>query len=64
VLRAAHVTNPDCVCAGISVNSSALADSERKTFLADLEDKYGLPCADPIATGMATIADALLETQT
>jgi len=62
VLSAAHVTNPECVCAGISVNTSALADGERETYLADLEDKYGLPCADPIATGMAAIADALLET--
>ena len=64
VLRAAHVTNADCVCAGISVNTSALAYGERDAYLADLENTYGLPCADPIATGMATIADALLETKT
>ena len=64
VLRAARVTNTDCVCVGISVNTSVLADGERDTYLADLENKYGLPCADPIATGMATIADALLETET
>ena len=60
-LHAARVTNPDCVCAGISVNTSTMADSERTAYLADLENKYGLPCADPIATGMAAIADALLE---
>lgn len=61
VIRAAQVTNPDCVCAGISVNTSAMADDERIAYLADLENKHGLPCADPIATGMAAIADALLE---
>jgi len=62
VLNAARVTNPECVCAGISVNTSTLTDSDRESYLAGLEDKYALPCADPIATGMATIADALLET--
>jgi uncharacterized NAD-dependent epimerase/dehydratase family protein len=61
VLRAAHVTNPDCVCAGISVNTSMMSDDERTAYLADLENKYGLPCVDPVATGTATIADALLE---
>ena len=64
VLRAAHVTNPDCACAGISVNTSAMAENERGAYLADLANTYGLPCTDPIATGMATIADALLETET
>jgi uncharacterized NAD-dependent epimerase/dehydratase family protein len=60
-LRAAHVTNPDCVCVGISANTSTMTDDERVAYLADLEHKYGLPCTDPIATGMAKIADALLE---
>jgi len=64
VLRAAHVTNADCFCAGISVNTSVFADGERDAYLADLENTYGMPCADPIATGMTTIADALLETET
>lgn len=64
VLQAAHVTNADCVCAGISVNTSTMVDGERDKYMAELEDKYGLPCADPIATGMATIGDALLETDT
>lgn len=61
VVRAARVTNPDCACVGISVNTSTMTDDERNAYLADLESKYGLPCADPVATGMATIADALLE---
>jgi len=63
-LRAARITTADCVCAGISVNTSALANGERDAYLAGLENKYDLPCADPIAIGMATIADALLEIET
>ena len=64
VLQAARITNPDCVCVGISVNTSSMGDSDRAAYLADLEHKYGLPCADPIATGMTAIADALLEKET
>ena len=61
VLLAAHTTNPACVCAGISVNTSAMDDTGRKAYLADLENRYALPCVDPIATGMGRIADKLLE---
>jgi uncharacterized NAD-dependent epimerase/dehydratase family protein len=61
VLQAARVTNPDCICLGISVNTSTMTDDDRAAYLADFETKFGLPCVDPIATGMAPIADALLE---
>ena len=61
VLLAARTTNPDCYCAGISVNTSAMNDDERAAFLADLEKRYALPCVDPIATGMGPVADRLLE---
>ena len=61
VLLAARTTNPDCFCAGISVNTSALDDAARTSLLGDLEERYALPCVDPIATGMGRIADRLLE---
>ncbi len=61
VLASARVTNPACIWAGIGVNTSTLDDRQRISYLADLEDRYGLPCVDPVATGMATIADFLLE---
>ncbi len=61
VLQSARVTNPECVCVGISVNTSAIKDSDRAGYLRDLSDKYALPCVDPIAIGMAPIADFLLE---
>jgi uncharacterized NAD-dependent epimerase/dehydratase family protein len=56
-----QITNPNCIWAGISMNSSALADEERRGYLADIGGKYGLPCVDPVATGMAEIADFLVE---
>jgi uncharacterized NAD-dependent epimerase/dehydratase family protein len=60
-LNLAQISNPDCIWAGISMNTAALADEERRGYLADIGGKYGLPCVDPIATGMADIADYLLE---
>lgn len=61
VLTSARITNPNCIWAGISVNTSSLDDTQRQSYLGDLESKYGLPCVDPVATGMAKIADFLLE---
>ncbi len=56
---AARLTNPDATCIGIAVNTKALTDAERTAYLADLEDKLALPCADPVATGISRIVDAL-----
>lgn len=61
VLTSARVTNPDCIWAGISVNTSGLDNAARDACLADLESAYRRPAVDPIATGMARIADYLLE---
>ena len=61
-LELANVTNPDCVWAGISLDTSALSDAERRSYLDDTAGKNGVPCVDPVATGMQDIADYLLET--
>ena len=61
VLTCARITNPQCIWAGISVNTSMYDDEQRQSYLARTEDKYGVPCVDPIATGIARIADFLLE---
>lgn len=61
VLKEARVTNPKCIWAGISINTSTLDDDARDRYLSDLESRYALPCVDPVATGMAGIADYLME---
>ncbi|MEO9877201.1 MAG: NAD-dependent epimerase/dehydratase family protein, partial [Anderseniella sp.] len=53
------LTNPDIQCVGICVNTQKLSDTEAKDYLAKLESKYGLPCVDPIRTGMAPIVDEI-----
>jgi uncharacterized NAD-dependent epimerase/dehydratase family protein len=60
-LNLAQVTNPNCIWAGISMNTASFAAEERRGYLADISGKYGLPCVDPIASGMADIAEFLLE---
>ena len=59
--RLARVTNPACRCVGISVNTSNMTDEERSEYLQQLEQESGLPCVDPIATGMGRIADELVK---
>ena len=60
-LSAAHVTNPDCICVGLSINTSSLAEKERDPYLANLRQQTDLPVVDPIATGISPLADALLD---
>lgn len=61
VLSAAHVTNPECICAGISVNTSMLGAVDRTTYLEMLHEQHRLPVVDPVASGMRPIADFLLD---
>jgi uncharacterized NAD-dependent epimerase/dehydratase family protein len=58
-LAAARISNPDVRLAGIALNTSALAPDEAKRVLADAEDRMGVPCADPVATGVGNIVEGL-----
>jgi uncharacterized NAD-dependent epimerase/dehydratase family protein len=51
------LTNPAIRCVGISVNSSSLSEDERVAYLAKTADEFGLPCVDPVATGVGPIVD-------
>ena len=59
-LRMARLIRPQCFCAGVSVNTSSMSDFDRDMYLSRLRDDLGLPCVDPVATGMSPIADFLL----
>lgn len=60
-LRLARRTRRECFCAGVSVNTSTLGDFERDRYLSNLQANLGVPCVDPVATGMSPIANFLLE---
>ena len=53
------VTNGGIRCTGVSVNTSTLDASERESHLRELSELTGLPCVDPVATGVGPIADYL-----
>jgi uncharacterized NAD-dependent epimerase/dehydratase family protein len=57
---AGRVTNSEIRCVGISVNTSKLSDDERARYLAATAEEVGLPCVDPVATGVAPIVDHVL----
>ena len=58
-LRAALVTNKDARFVGISVNTSALTEAAGREVLARYEAQTGLPCVDPLRTGVGVIVDRL-----
>jgi uncharacterized NAD-dependent epimerase/dehydratase family protein len=60
-LRMARLTRAGCFCAGVSVNTSKMDDFTRDNYLSKLQSELGLPCVDPVATGMTPIADFLLK---
>lgn len=60
-LQMARRVRKACFCAGVSVNTSSMSDFERDAYLSKLQSELGLPCVDPIATGMSPIANFLLK---
>lgn len=58
-LPLARVVNPDCVVAGISVNTQHLDDAAAIACLQEIEDRMGLPTADPFRQGAGRLVDAL-----
>lgn len=59
-VEAAHLTNPDARCVGISLDTSRLSAPQRRQALEEAADRTGLPVIDPIATGAGAIILALL----
>jgi len=58
-LAASRLTNPDAKFVGVAINTAALDDAAAERCLAETEERLGLPCVDPVRTGVARIADML-----
>ena len=58
-VAAARLTNPEAACVGIAINTSALDESRADSLLKQTADAFGLPCVDPVRTGVAAIVDRL-----
>lgn len=59
--QAARLTNPRARVIGISVNTSKVKEQSARDYLATLQDSLGLPCCDPVRTGVSAIVDKLLD---
>lgn len=60
-LEAARLTRPDCYCAGVSLNTSALDAAAAQALIEETAAKLGLPVIDPVRTGADPIAERLLQ---
>ncbi|MGI3170061.1 N-acetyltransferase DgcN [Pseudooceanicola sp. C21-150M6] len=59
-LQLARVGNPDCQVVGVSVNTQHMSEDEAKAYLAEVEDRMGLPAVDPYRYGADKLVDALV----
>lgn len=58
-LGIARMANPDCVVAGVSVNTKALSAEAAQACVEEIEDRLGLPTVDPVRHGAGRLVDAL-----
>lgn len=63
-LDAAKLTNPGVRFIGISLNTVGMKDATRHRVLEDAMQLTGLPAVDPMATGVAPLANALPQNRT
>lgn len=57
---AAKVVSPKVEFAGIAMNTRAMNEADAHTQLQRTADEHGLPCVDPVRTGVGPIVDVLL----
>lgn len=58
-LLSARLTNPDVQFVGISVNTVDLNASDSQAVLEKYAAEFGLPCVDPVRTGVASVVDRI-----
>jgi len=59
-LSAARVTNPDARVVGIALNTRHLTEEQALQDIAATGQRLGLPCVDPVRTGVAAIVDGMI----
>jgi len=59
VARTARLTNRDAAFVGLSINTSRMTAHEGAQYCARLQDRFDLPCVDPVRSGVAPLVDRL-----
>ncbi|MEO1250484.1 MAG: DUF1611 domain-containing protein, partial [Pseudomonadota bacterium] len=57
--QCARLTNPTARVVGLACNTAHMSEDEAHRELSALADKHGLPCVDPVRTGVAPLVDQL-----
>jgi uncharacterized NAD-dependent epimerase/dehydratase family protein len=55
-----QLTNPDIACIGIAINTEHLSDEVARVYLKETGEAHGLPCVDPIRTGVEPVVAELI----
>lgn len=58
-LQLAQVANPDCQVVGITVNTQHMGNDEAMAYMAEVEERMGLPTVDPYRDSADRLAEAL-----
>lgn len=58
-LALARVANPACQVVGVSINTQHMTEEEALAYMAEIEERMGLPTVDPFRQGAARLAEAL-----
>ncbi|WP_373355723.1 N-acetyltransferase DgcN [Pseudoroseicyclus sp. CXY001] len=58
-LTMAQMVNPDVQVTGISVNTAGLEEAAARDYLAEVEERMGLPTVDPYRHGAGRLVDSL-----
>lgn len=58
-LPIAKVANPACQVVGVSVNTQHMSEDEALSYMAEVEDRMGLPTVDPFRQGAMRLVEAL-----
>jgi uncharacterized NAD-dependent epimerase/dehydratase family protein len=54
-----QLTNPDIQCVGLCINTQKLSEEDAKVYMETMAKEHGLPCVDPIRTGVGAIVDEI-----
>lgn len=58
-LAMGRLTNPNVKCVGISFNTKGLSRDDANRAMRETEERLGLPCVDPLTTGVGAIVERL-----
>lgn len=57
--RTARLTNPSATVVAVSLNTSKFDADQSQQIISETETRLGLPCCDPIRSGLSRVVDAL-----